>query len=93
VADSTVSSLPSDANPNNDLETDVFAYRRTALHKRVIVNLADKAFAGILWARRGSLLVLRDAELFQPGAEPARLDGEVVIERSRVEFIQIPAPG
>jgi hypothetical protein len=68
----------------------VFAYRRTAVHRRVIINLADKAFDAMLWAQRGPLLVLRDAKLLQPGAEPTPLDGEVVVERTRVEFIQVP---
>jgi hypothetical protein len=71
----------------------MFAYRRTAVHHRVVINLADKAFRGVLWAQRGPLLVLRDAELLLGGAAPSRLDGEVVIERAKVEFIQIPLPG
>lgn len=71
----------------------MFAWRRTALRKRVVVNLPDKAFAGVLWAKRGPLLVLRDAELLEPGREPQKVDGEVVIERSRVEFTQVLAGG
>lgn len=67
----------------------MFWWRRTALRKRVVVNLADKAFAGVLWAKRGPLLVLRDAVLMQHGAADTPMDGEVVIERSRVEFIQV----
>jgi hypothetical protein len=71
----------------------VFWWRRTALRKRVVVNLADKAFAGVLWAKRGPLLVLRDATLMQHGAADTPLDGEVVIERSKVEFIQVAGGG
>jgi hypothetical protein len=70
----------------------VFAWlgwRRTAVRKRVIVNLEDRAFAGILWAQRGPLLVLRSAEMLQQGVPATPMDGEVVIERSRVEFIQV----
>jgi hypothetical protein len=55
----------------------------------VVVNLEDKAFAGALWAKRGPLLVLRDVTLMQHGAADTPMDGEVVIERSRVEFIQV----
>jgi hypothetical protein len=58
-----------------------------------VVNLADKAFAGILWAQRGPLLVLRDVELLEAGREAQRVDGEVVVERSRVEFTQVLATG
>jgi hypothetical protein len=53
------------------------------------VNLPDRAFAGVLWAQRGPLLVLRNAELLEQGAQPVPMDGEVVIERSRVEFVQV----
>jgi hypothetical protein len=71
----------------------VFWWRRTALRKRVVVNLPDKAFAGVLWAKRGPLLVLRDATLMQHGAADTPLDGEIVVERVRVEFIQVAGGG
>jgi hypothetical protein len=71
----------------------VFAWRRTAVRKRVVVNLADKAFSGILWAKRGPLLVLRDVELLEAGRAPQPVDGEVVIERARIEFTQVLAGG
>ncbi|GAA0454223.1 hypothetical protein ACFQ2B_27895 [Streptomyces stramineus] len=71
----------------------MFAWRRTAVHKRVVVNLPDKAFAGVLWAQRGPLLVLRDVELLEAGRDPQRVDGEVVVERARVEFTQVLASG
>ncbi|MGI5041383.1 hypothetical protein FKO01_19855 [Mesorhizobium sp. B2-3-3] len=71
----------------------MFAWRRTAVRKRVVVNLADKAFAGVLWAKRGPLLVLRDVELLEAGRQPQRVDGEVVIERAKVEFTQVLAGG
>lgn len=66
-----------------------FPWRRTAVRKRVVVNLSDKAFAGVLWAKRGPLLVLKDATLMQHGAADTPMDGEVLIERARVEFIQV----
>lgn len=71
----------------------MFAWRRTAVRKRVVVNLADKAFRGVLWAKRGPLLVLRDAELLEAGREPQRVDGEIVVERARVEFMQVLSGG
>ncbi|MEU7066897.1 hypothetical protein [Streptomyces sp. NPDC046161] len=71
----------------------MFAWRRTALRKRVVVNLPDKAFSGVLWAKRGPLLVLRDVELLEAGRQPQRVDGEIVIERSKVEFMQVLATG
>lgn len=71
----------------------MFAWRRTAVRKRVVVNLADKAFSGILWAKRGPLLVLRDVELLEAGRAPQTVDGEVVIERTKVEFTQVLSGG
>lgn len=71
----------------------MFAWRRTAVRKRVVVNLADKAFKGILWAQRGPLLVLRDVELLEAGRTAQPVDGEIVVERSKVEFTQVLAGG
>ncbi|MEU0808788.1 hypothetical protein [Streptomyces sp. NPDC005970] len=71
----------------------MFAWRRTAVRKRVVVNLAERAFRGVLWAKRGPLLVLRDVDLLEAGREPQRVDGEIVVERSQVEFIQVLAGG
>ena len=62
---------------------------RGLVRHRVVVNTPERAFNGIMWAQRGPLLVLRDVEMHEPGAQPQQLDGEVVVERSRVEFIQI----
>jgi len=68
----------------------VFNFRRTLVRKKVVVNLhSGRAFVGILWAQRGPLVVLRNATMHEPGAQPSTIDGEIVIERSQVEFIQI----
>ena len=67
----------------------MFAWRRTAVRRQVVVNLPDKAFRGILWAKRGPLLILRNAVLLHPGAPEVPVDGEVVVERARVEFLQV----
>lgn len=63
---------------------------RLMLRRKVIVNLqGDQAIAGVLWARRGGLLVLKQAQLHEPGVDPVPMDGDVVIERSRVDFVQV----
>lgn len=68
----------------------MFGYQRTVVRRRVVVNLlTDRAFTGILWARRGPLLVLRDVVMHEPGGASSPVDGEVVVERDQVEFIQI----
>jgi small nuclear ribonucleoprotein (snRNP)-like protein len=61
----------------------------TVVRRRVVVNLSDgRAFSGVLTARRRRLLVLRNAELLEKGLSPVAIDGVVVIERDRVEFVQ-----
>jgi len=58
--------------------------------KTVIVNTkTDRAFRGVLWRRAGGYLVLRNAELLKTKGEVAPLDGEIVIESSNVDFIQV----
>lgn len=64
-------------------------FRRTLVRRKVVVNLlSGRAFVGILYRQAGPLLVLRDTVMHDPGAEPAAVDGEVVVERDQVEFIQ-----
>lgn len=68
----------------------MFAFRRTVLRRRVIINTTtDKAFRGVLLDRRGPLLVMRNVELLEAARPPVPLDGEVVIERSKVDFVQV----
>ena len=63
--------------------------------KRVIVNTkTGKAFRGVLWERRGEYLVLREAELLAAGGRSERrevvsVDGDVLIDRSNVDFVQV----
>lgn len=67
------------------------SFRRNLVRRLVIVNLkSGRAFRGILWKQAGPLLVLRNAEMLEPNRTPVPADGEVIIERAEVEFIQIP---
>lgn len=63
-------------------------WSRTAVRQRVVVNLGDEAVEGVLWARRGRLLILRDARALVPGREPTVMDGDVLIDRGRVQWVQ-----
>lgn len=66
------------------------SYGRLALNRRVMVNLAGgTAIQGVLWGDRGPLLVLKDATLHLDGGNLAPLDGEVIIERTRIDFVQV----
>lgn len=65
------------------------AYRRLVVHRRVVVNLlSGRAVEGVLTAQDGPLLCIKDARIHEPGADPAPVDGDVVVERSQVDFIQ-----
>lgn len=62
---------------------------RTVIHRRVVVNLlSGRAIEGVLVRQTGPLLHIKDARVHEPGADPSPVDGEVVIERSQVDFIQ-----
>jgi len=59
--------------------------------RRVIVNLkSGRAVDGALVRRSGPLLFLKNAFLLEEGRDPVPLDGETVIERAEVEFMQAP---
>jgi hypothetical protein len=65
-------------------------WRRWPVCKRVLVNMDDgRAFDGILYARRGPLLILRQAKLIELGGESIDVEGEIIVERPRVSFIQV----
>jgi hypothetical protein len=59
----------------------------------VIVNLKDDpttALRGALWSSRGPWLTLRDVTMLTTEtAPPTPLDGEVIVHRSNVAFIQV----
>jgi hypothetical protein len=64
-------------------------FRRVALCRQVIVNLDDgTGIEGVFYRQAGPLICIRNALLLRHGEEPVPLDGEQIIERSRVLFIQ-----
>jgi hypothetical protein len=67
-------------------------WRPPCVLKTVIVNLSDDpstALQGVLWAVRGPWLTLRDAAVLKGGLPPTRTDGEVIVHRSNVSFLQV----
>jgi hypothetical protein len=72
----------------------LFWWRPPCLLRRVIVNLSDDpatALQGVLWRSRGPWLVIREAAMLRAGAEPQHLDGEALVHRDNVAFIQVVA--
>lgn len=68
--------------------------RPPMLSRRVIVNLVsdpDHAVSGVLWDTRGTWLVLRDAAVLQSDGRATPMDGELVVDRRNIAFVQVPA--
>jgi hypothetical protein len=66
------------------------AFRRLVVARRVVVNLASgQAIEGLLVRQQGPLLLLEQPVVHEPGAAPSPADGQMVIERAQVAFIQI----
>jgi hypothetical protein len=66
-----------------------------ALLRTVILNLVtppDEAIKGVLWESRGPWLRVRQATALKEGQPPTEIDGEVLIERRNVSFIQVLTP-
>lgn len=58
--------------------------------RRVIVNTkTGKAFTAVLWCRRWRYVILKDAALVRPSGEPLAIEGEVLIDRANIDFIQV----
>lgn len=66
-------------------------WRHPAHLKAVIVNLTDSetAFRGVLWRERGPYLILKQAAALRVSQEATALDGDVVVERDKVLFLQV----
>jgi hypothetical protein len=58
--------------------------------RRAIVNLkTGRSFEAVIWSSRGRYLALRDASLLT-GQMQQKVDGEVVIAKADIEFVQYP---
>jgi hypothetical protein len=56
----------------------------------VIVNTkSNESFRGVLFQKKGPLIVLKNAEQLVEGREPIAVDGEIVLERAEVSFYQV----
>ena len=65
------------------------SYRRLVIHRRVVVNLrSGNAVAGIVTRATLKVVIVRDAVLHEHGVAPAPADGEILIERDHIDFIQ-----
>ena len=67
-------------------------WRPPCLLRVVLVNLQsdpDTALRGVLWSSRGAWLTLRRASLVKGSLPPVLMDGDVLIHRTNVAFLQV----
>ena len=60
--------------------------------RRVIVNQASDtsvSLTGVLWQSRGAWITLKDVSLLKAGTPPMPMDGEVLIHREQIAFMQV----
>lgn len=58
--------------------------------RRVVVNLrSGQAIDGLLTRQQGPLLFLSEARLLEGSDQPTPIDGQAVIERQTIDFIQM----
>lgn len=64
--------------------------RRIPVNRTVLVNLmSGNAVSGVCTVQTPDALVLKGATVHEPGSDPAPADGEVLIDRINVDFIQL----
>jgi hypothetical protein len=71
------------------LVADARRRRHPAVGRRVLVNLDDGAVRGFLVRQYGDWVILHHAEWLQADGQRAPLDGDLVLERRRIQFLQI----
>jgi len=65
-------------------------WRRWPVLERVIVNTrSGLVFRGVLAMRRRDYVVIRAAQMVKGTGEVVPVDGEVLVERTNLDFIQI----
>ena len=73
----------------NSLLTKLFGKPYPCLRQVVVNTKTDRAFRGVLWDRQGDYLVLRNTEMLRGRGEVTPMDGDVVIDKDNIDFIQV----
>ena len=72
----------------------MFSRRPNPIERQVLVNLVSgTAVSGVCTYNGRTALVLRGATVHEADAEPAAADGEILIDRINIDFIQLLGPG
>jgi hypothetical protein len=68
----------------------LFSRNHPALSRRVLVSLlSGNAIQGVMSEQLGDHYVLKGCVVLEPGRDPVEAVGEMVIDRSNVDYMQI----
>lgn len=68
----------------------VYWWQPPFLLRTVIVNLkSGEVIQGVPWTLRGRWLTLKKAELLKANHPPTPIDGEAVVHRDEISFLQV----
>ncbi len=67
----------------------VFGPPYPVLQQVSVATKTGRIFRGVLWARRGAYLVLRNAELIKAKGEVVAMAGDLAIDASNIDFMQV----
>lgn len=68
----------------------LFRKRTDLLQRKVLINLlSGNALSGVCTHEGRFTLVLRGVTVHEPGTDPVPADGEVLIDRANVDFVQL----
>ena len=61
------------------------------VRRRVVITLkSGTTVMGVVTVSKRSFCMVRDASVIERGGQPVRADGEVLLEREHIDYIQIP---
>lgn len=64
--------------------------RHPGLNRKVLVSLySGSAVSGVLTSTPGPFLILQGCVVHESGSESVRADGEIVVDRANVDYVQI----
>lgn len=64
--------------------------RHPGLNRKVLVSLySGSAVSGVLTRTAGPYLILQGCTVHEPGERAVQADGEVVVDRANIDYIQI----
>jgi hypothetical protein len=65
-------------------------WRPPFLLRSCILNLkSGEALSGVVWSTRAGWIALRKASLLKAGAPPMAIDGDVIVARDNIDFVQV----